>query len=113
MAASKTIHKEMRCVIRSSNPFLNARLNVVTVRITIQLQPVITKLAEKQLMDKLNVAEELYKNWNNSYRLQEVYSLKADLLDKCEDTQVNGNQYRKLLDSTNSYLTWSPSACLL
>lgn len=113
-AANKTIHKEMRCAIRSCNPWLNARLNVVIVRISTSLSKnFISKLSENQLMDKLNVAEELYKKWENSYRLKEVWDLKAELLDKSEEPHRNGNAYRRLEENTESYLMWSPSTCLM
>ncbi|ODN02139.1 Anaphase-promoting complex subunit 5 [Orchesella cincta] len=103
-AASKTIHKEMRSVVRSSNPWS---------KISLRLHETIPKLCEQQLMKKLTASEELYKKWNNAYRLKEVYHLKAELLDKSEDIQLNGNSYRKLLESMESYLVWSPSTCLL
>lgn len=112
-AASKTIHKEMRSAIRSSNPWLNARLSVITVRINVRLQETISKLCENQLMEKLKSAEELYEKWDNNYRLKEIYNVKAELLDKSVDPMLNGDYYRDLLETTESQMIWTPSTCLI
>lgn len=111
--ASKTIHKEMRSAIRSSNPWLNARLNVVIVRISVRMQQSIGKLAEGQLLKKLNFSEEMYGKWRNGYRLKEVYCLKAELMDKTEEMERDGEEWRKKAEETRTKLAWSQDTCLI
>lgn len=112
-AASKTMHKEMRCAIRSSNPWLNARIDVVSAKISISLQPSFNKHLEHQILDKLSKAEELYLKWKNTYRVKEINHLKADLLDKCDDPSEHPGEFRDSLDSLKSNLIWNSRTCLM
>lgn len=80
--SASTIEKKLRCVIRSTNPWLTAKMNLVKVKITMKIEETVTNETRVRLMAMLDESEQLYQNWGNNYRLKDILSLKAELIDR-------------------------------
>jgi hypothetical protein len=112
-SGSRTITGDMRAGIRCSSPWLKARLNIVNVKLSMRLQGTVSKVNFVSLMEKLDVAEELYKRWDNDYKVKEILHLKIELLERSQESHRNSDTLRRKLEEIHSNLPWSPETCLM